>query len=157
MRGKPASKRKILSDPKYGKQDVAKFINFLMTDGKKSTAQGCVYGAFDLIEKDGKKPLDVFEKAISNVAPAMEVRSRRVGGANYQIPMPVRGERQKTLAYRWIIKAAKSRKGHSMAERLAGEFVDAAEGLGDSVKKKQDVHKQAEANRAFAHFGRRRK
>jgi len=157
MRGKPAQKRKILPDPKYGKLDLAKFINQVMRDGKKSVAQKCVYGALDLIESAGKKPLEVYDKAISNISPQMEVRSRRVGGANYQIPMPVRGERQKALAYRWLIKAAKARKGRSMAEKLASELQEAADGLGDAIKKKQDVHKTADANKAFAHFGRRRK
>jgi len=157
MRGKPAQKRKILADPKYKRLEVAKFINQLMIGGKKSTAQQCVYGAFDLIEKADKNALQIFDKALANISPQMEVRSRRVGGANYQIPMPVRGERQKALAYRWIIGAARARKGRSMAEKLATEFQEAAEGLGDAAKKKQDVHRAAEANKAFAHFARRRK
>lgn len=156
MRGKAAPKRSISADPKFGRLDLAKFINFVMIGGKKSIAQKVVYGAFDVLEKKGKKPLEAFDKAISNIAPQMEVRSRRVGGANYQIPMPVRGERQQTLAYRWLIKAAKSRKEKSMAQRLGMEISEAAEGLGEAMKKKQDVHKMAESNKAFAHFARRR-
>lgn len=157
MRGKPAPKRHIAADPKFGRLDLAKFINFVMIGGKKSTAQSVVYGAFEHLEKAGKKPLEAFDKAISNISPQMEVRSRRVGGANYQIPMPVRGDRQQTLAYRWLIKAAKSRKEKSMAARLGNEIAEAAEGLGEAMKKKQDVHKMAESNKAFAHFARRRK
>src|SRR3989338_3277054 len=152
MRGKRAPERKIIPDPKYGNLTVAKFINFFMKKVKKTVAQQCVYGAFDLLEKQEKKPLEVFEQAVSNVSPQVEVRSRRVGGANYQIPMPVRGERQRALAFRWITKAAQASKGKTMAEKLAVELKNAAEGLGDAVKKKQDVHRMAEANRAFAHF-----
>lgn len=154
MRHKPATHREPLPDLKYGRIDVAKFINFIMLNGKKSLAERAVYGAFDAIEKAEKKPLDVFEQAIANTTPQMEVRSRRVGGANYQIPMPVRGERQRALSFRWLRGASRARKGHSMAEKLAAELMDAAQGLGDAVKKKQDVHRMAEANRAFAHFAR---
>lgn len=154
MRHKPAVRRNILPDSKYGNTTIAKFINFVMKGGKKSIAEKCVYGAFDLIEKQEKKALEVFELAFVNVTPQVEVRSRRVGGANYQIPMPVRGDRQRTLAFRWLIGAAQKRKGHSMAEKLASELQEAADGVGDAVKKKQDVHRMAEANRAFAHFAR---
>lgn len=154
MRHKQVSRREPLPDPKYGRVDVAKFINFIMLNGKKTLAQRAVYGAFDAIEKADKKPLEVFEQAIANTTPQMEVRSRRVGGANYQIPMPVRGERQRALTFRWLRAASRLRKGHGMAEKLAAELMDAAQGLGDAVKKKQDVHRMAEANRAFAHFAR---
>jgi len=156
MRGKPAPKRTIPSDVKYGKQNIAKFINYLMQSGKKSVAQGVVYGALETVGQKSKRPeLEVFEEAIKNVTPQMEVRSRRVGGSNYQVPMPVRGERQRYLAYRWLINAARARKGRSMIEKLTDEIIDAAQGLGDAVKKKQDVHRMADSNKAFAHFARR--
>ena len=155
MRHKQVTPREPAPDSKYGRVDIAKFINYIMVDGKKSLAEKCVYGAFDLIEKAEKKPLEVFEQAVTNTTPQMEVRSRRVGGANYQIPMPVRGERQRALTFRWLRAASRGRKGgHGMAEKLAGELMDAAQGIGDAVKKKQDVHRMAEANRAFAHFAR---
>ncbi|MBI4098654.1 MAG: 30S ribosomal protein S7 [Candidatus Magasanikbacteria bacterium] len=154
MRHKPAVRRTILPDSKYGNPTIAKFINFLMERGKKSAAEKIMYGAFDIIDAAGKKAIDVFELAFANVTPQVEVRSRRVGGANYQIPMPVRGERQRALAFRWLIGAARARKGHSMAEKLASELQEAADGVGDAVKKKADVHRMAEANRAFAHFAR---
>jgi small subunit ribosomal protein S7 len=155
MRGKPAKKRIIKPDPRYGNAVVAKFTNMLMERGKKSVAQSIIYGAFDLIGQDGKKdPLVVFEEAIKNVQPQVEVRSKRVGGANYQVPLPVRGERQYALAFRWIIDAARNRKGKPMAEKLATILIEAQQGLGDAVKKRDDVHRMAEANKAFAHFAR---
>lgn len=155
MRGKQAPKRSILQDPKYARVDIAKFVNYVMIGGKKSTAQRVVYGAFDLIEaKTKKSPLEVFDEAMKNVGPMLEVKSKRVGGANYQIPMQVRAERRIQLAYRWLLAAARSVKGKSMAERLANEIIAASEGNGEAVKKKQDVQRMAEANRAFAHFAR---
>ncbi|MFA4954100.1 MAG: 30S ribosomal protein S7 [Patescibacteria group bacterium] len=155
MRGKQAPRRKTLSDQKYANPIVAKFINYVMKDGKKSTAQRVVYAAFAIMEEKAKKPaLDVFNEAIKNVAPLLEVRSRRVGGANYQIPIQVRADRRNQLAFRWILTAARSRKGKPMAEKLSTELLNAAENTGDAVKKKQDVQRMAEANRAFAHFAR---
>ncbi len=157
MRGKQAPKRTIEPDPKYNSLLVAKLINTMMRRGKKNTAQKVVYSAFALIatkEEDGKKlnPVDVLNKAMKNVAPSIETRSRRVGGANYQIPQPVRPERRQTLAFRWIMAAANKKKGLGMASKLAHELTVAALGEGDAVKKKQDVQKMAESNRAFAHF-----
>ncbi len=155
MRGKQAPKRSILSDPKYTSPVVAKFVNYVMKDGKKSTAQKVVYSAFDIIEEKTKKPaIEVFTEAINNVSPLLEVKSKRVGGANYQIPMQVRAERRQQLAFRWILLAARSKKGKPMAQKLATELLAAAENQGDAVKKKQDVQRMAEANRAFAHFAR---
>lgn len=155
MRGKPAPKRKIEPDAKYANPLVTKLINHVMRKGKKSTAKEVVYTAFAIIEKNTKQsPVEVFDAAMKNVGPAMEVRSRRVGGANYQIPIPVRGERRVALTFRWILEAAKSKKGKPMAERLAQELIDAAKNTGEAVKKKMNVHRMAEANRAFAHFAR---
>ena len=155
MRGKKAVKRDIAPDPRYGNQTVAKFINYIMQGGKKSTAQGIVYGAFDIIAKKTEKdPLDIFDEAMKNVTPTVETKSKRVGGANYQVPMPVRGERRMALAFRWMIGAARKKAGKPMSVRLAGELMAAAQGEGDAVKKKTDVHRMAEANRAFAHFSR---
>ena len=155
MRGKRASKRKILPDPKYKSTSVAKLINYVMERGKKTVAQSIVYGAFDLIKEKAKQdPLEVFDQAVKNVTPALEVKSRRVGGANYQIPIPVRGERKIYLAYHWIIDAARHKKGKPMAEKLANELFEAFQNQGDAVKKRMDVHRMAEANRAFAHFAR---
>jgi small subunit ribosomal protein S7 len=157
-RGKSIPKRVINPDARYNSLLLAKFINFVMQDGKKSTAQKIVYGALDkLAEKTGEGQLESFEKAIEIVKPLVEVRSRRVGGANYQIPMPVVGNRQNTLTFRWIISAAQSRKGKSMADRLASEMSDALEGVGGAMKKKDDTHRMAEANKAFAHFARFRR
>ncbi len=154
MRGKSASKRTIQPDSKYHREDLAKFINYIMRRGKKSVAEKAVYNCFDLIsEKTKQDPLEIFDRAIKNVAPTVEVRSRRIGGANYQIPIAVRPDRSFTLAARWIIGAAQSRKG-KMSARLAEEIIGAAENEGTAIKKKQDVYKMAEANRAFAHFGR---
>ena len=153
MRGKQAPKRTISPDPKYQSELVAKFINLIMADGKKSVAQEIVYGAFDLIqEKTKKKGFDVFEQAINNVSPILEVKSRRIGGANYQIPVEVTGERKITLAMRWIIDAAVAKKGMPMKQRLAQELMDAVNKQGNAMKKREDVHRMAEANRAFAHF-----
>lgn len=155
MRGKQAPRRNITSDPKYASPVVAKFINYVMKDGKKSTAQKIVYGAFDIVEEKAKKPsIDVFTAALNNVSPLLEVKSKRVGGANYQIPMQVRAERRSQLAFRWLLLAARSKKGKPMAEKLAAEILAASENQGDAVKKKQDVQRMAEANRAFAHFAR---
>ncbi len=156
MRGKQAPKREITPDPKYGNVYIAKLINSIMYDGKKSVAQKVVYDALDLIgEKTKENPLDVFDRAIKNVMPSLEVKSRRVGGANYQVPMSVRGERRYVLAYRWLITAARTKKGRPMAEKLADELAAAANNEGEAIKKKLDVQRMAEANRAFAHFAKR--
>lgn len=155
MRGKQAPKRAIKPDPKYRNAVIAKFINYVMRDGKKTTAQNVVFSAFEIIaERTKQDPLDVFDKAMKNVQPTVEVKSKRVGGANYQIPIQVRGERRVSLGFRWVIAAAESKKGRPMAEKLAAELISAAAGEGDAVKKKMDVHRMAEANRAFAHFAR---
>lgn len=156
MRGKQAPKRELTPDPKFGNIYITKLINSIMYDGKKSVAQKVVYDALDLIgEKSKENPLDVFDRALKNVMPSLEVKSRRVGGANYQVPISVRGERRYVLAYRWIITAARSKKGRSMADRLAEELVAAGNNEGEAVKKKLDVQRMAEANRAFAHFAKR--
>ena len=141
-------------DLKYGSQRVEKFINSVMWDGKKSTARKVVYDAFDIIKEKTKTetPLDVFETAIRNVGPAMEIRSRRVGGANYQVPREVRAERKQALAFRWILIAARGGKGKPMAQKLAQELMNAANNEGSAIKKKEDVLRMAEANKAFAHF-----
>ncbi|MBI4280903.1 30S ribosomal protein S7 [Candidatus Uhrbacteria bacterium] len=155
MRGKPAPKRIISPDQKYGSPIVAKLVNYVMRDGKKSTAIQIVYGALEEIrEKIKSEPVEVLHTAIKNVSPTLEVRSRRVGGANYQVPIPVRGERRLSLAFRWTIGAAKSKKGRSMAAKLADELLAAANNEGEAIKKKMDVQRMAEANRAFAHFAR---
>ncbi|MBI5732066.1 MAG: 30S ribosomal protein S7 [Candidatus Magasanikbacteria bacterium] len=155
MRGKRAPKRKILPDPKFQNFLAAKFINCLMRRGKKTVAQKIFYGALDLIkEKMKKEPLEIFEEAIRNVGPTVETKSRRVGGANYQVPQPVRGERKNALSFRWIIEAAKKVKGRAMKEKLAAELIAASQNQGDAVKKKMDMHRMAEANKAFAHFAR---
>jgi len=155
MRGKPAPKRIIHPDPKYGNTLVAKFVNYVMRDGKKNTAQSVVFKAFDIVaDRTKQDPLDVFDTAIKNIAPLIEVRGRRVGGANYQVPIPVRGERKYALTFRWILAAARAKKRKQMAEKLADEFIAAFNREGDAMKKRNDVHKMAEANRAFAHFAR---
>lgn len=154
MRGKPAPKRKISPDPRYNSVTVARFINYIMERGKKSVAQKVVYGAFDVLAKKGEA-LDIFDKAIKNIGPEVEVRGKRIGGANYQIPMEVRGDRRMALAFRWIIGAAKARKGKPMREKLASELLDAANQTGVAIKKKEDTYRMAQANKAFAHFGRR--
>ncbi|MBI4457667.1 30S ribosomal protein S7 [Candidatus Uhrbacteria bacterium] len=155
MRGKAAPRRVIEPDPKHGNIMVAKLINYLMRDGKKSTAQKVVYDALEIIrEKSKTDPVEVFDNAIKNVQPAVEVKSKRVGGANYQIPIQVRGERRVALGFRWLISAAQAKKGRPMAQKLAEELTAAANNEGDAIKKKMDVHRMAEANRAFAHFAR---
>ena len=152
-RRKSAAKRVVLPDPKYGEAVVTQFINGLMQRGKKSLAETILYDAFDLIEKDTQKPgLEVFKKAIDNVRPILEVKSRRVGGATYQVPVEVRSSRRMALAIRWIISYARARKEHSMAEKLAAELIAASKKEGASVKKREDTHRMAEANKAFAHF-----
>ena len=155
MRGKQAVKRKIEGDIRYNDTDVAKFINYIMKAGKKTVAQSIIYGAFDIIKETTKQdPRHVFNKALKKISPLLEVRGRRIGGANYQIPYQVRGERRFTLGSRWLIEAAKARKGKPMKIKLADEIMAAAQGEGSAVKKKEMVHKTAEANRAFAHFAR---
>src|SRR5687767_4892944 len=152
-RRRAAEKREILPNAKYGDLVVAKFMNTVMTRGKKSVAESIVYGSFDLIEKKLKKnPVDVFRAAVDNVKPAIEVRSRRVGGATYQVPVEVRTERSQALAIRWLIQAARARAERTMAQRLSVEFMEAAENRGTAVKKREDTHKMAEANRAFSHY-----
>ena len=146
-------KREVLPDPVYGNIVVSKLINSIMLDGKKSTAQKIVYGAFDQIkEQTGEDPLDVFNKAMENIMPQLEVKARRVGGANYQVPVEVRPARRQTLGLRWLTQYTRARSERTMAERLAKEIMDAANGTGASVKKREDTHKMAEANKAFAHF-----
>lgn len=153
MRKRKAEKRKILPDPKFNDIVVTRFINNIMIQGKKNTARKLVYGAFDIIgEKTKQEPLEVFRKAMSNVAPVLEVRSRRVGGATYQVPVEVREDRRVALAIRWIKNYASSRRDKSMALRLASELMAASKGEGSSVKKRDDTHRMAEANKAFAHF-----
>jgi len=155
MRGKPAPKRKIEPDIKYNDTDVAKFINYIMKRGKRSVAQKVVYGSFDIIKEETKQdPRHVFHKALKRVSPLVEVRGKRVGGANYQVPFQVRGERRFALGCRWLINAAKARKGRAMPDKLAREILDAVNGEGAAVKKRDDVHRMAEANKAFAHFAR---
>lgn len=152
---RPVKNRNIAgSDIKYGSTKVEKFINSLMWSGKKSTARKVVYDAFEIIKEKTKTedPLEVFETALRNVGPQMEVRSRRIGGANYQVPREVRPERKQALAFRWILLAARAGKGKPMAEKLAAELISAAKGEGSAVKKKDDTHRMAEANKAFAHF-----
>jgi len=148
-----ADKREINPDPKFGDLVVSKFMNNLMYDGKKSAAEGIVYGAMEKIQSKAKQdPLQVFHDALNNVAPAIEVRSRRVGGATYQVPVEVRTERRQALAIRWIIIAARGRNENTMVDRLSGELLDAANNRGTAVKKREDTHKMAEANRAFSHY-----
>jgi len=152
MRRKRNYKRDILPDPKFQNVVVAKFINRLMTRGKKSVAQRVLYDAFDLLVKQQKDPMQIFDEAIKNISPALEVKSKRVGGANYQVPREVRGERKLALTFRWIIEGSRAKKGKPMAARLAEEFLAASKNEGTAVKKKQDMHRMAEANKAFAHF-----
>ena len=152
-RRREVAKRVILPDPKYHDRLVAKFMNAVMLDGKKSVAESIVYGAFDLItERSGEEPIEVFKKALDNVRPVLEVKSRRVGGSTYQVPVEVRADRRNALAFRWIITYARGRGEKTMRERLAGEFLDAANNRGAAVKKKEDTHRMAEANKAFAHY-----
>ncbi|WP_349368475.1 30S ribosomal protein S7 [Salinarimonas sp.] len=148
-----AEKREINPDPKYGDLVLSKFMNSIMYDGKKSNAESIVYGAFDLVESRAKTdPLEIFKAALENVAPAIEVRSRRVGGATYQVPVEVRPERRQALAIRWLITAARARNDKTMVERLSAELMDAAANRGSAVKKREDTHRMAEANRAFSHY-----
>lgn len=152
-RRREVPKRVILPDPKFGNQEVAKFMNVIMNSGKKAVAERIVYGAFEQIgKKSGKDPVEVFGQAMSNVRPVVEVKSRRVGGANYQVPVEVRPSRRNALAMRWIKDAARKRGEKSMGQRLAGELLDAAEGRGGAMKKREEVHRMAEANKAFSHF-----
>ena len=152
-RRRVVAKREILPDPKYGNQTVAKFINHVMVSGKKSVAESIVYGALRRIEeRDRREPVETFEKALEAVAPMVEVKSRRVGGATYQVPVEVRPTRRQALAMRWLVDSARARSEKSMAARLAGELVDAAEGRGTAVRRREETHRMAEANRAFAHY-----
>ena len=148
-----AEKREVNPDPKYGDLVVSKFMNFIMYSGKKSVAESIVYGALELVkEKAGLDPVELFHKALENVSPNLEVRSRRVGGATYQVPVEVRPERRRALAIRWLISAARSRNENTMVGRLAAELLDAANNRGAAIKKREDTHRMAEANRAFSHY-----
>ena len=152
-RRRAAVKREVLPDPKFGDAVVTKFMNCLMHEGKKSVAERIVYGAFDRIQRrTGQEPLRVFHEALTNVRPAVEVRSRRVGGATYQVPVEIKGDRRMSLAMRWMIASARARTGKTMADKLAGEIMDAANNRGNAIKKREDTHKMAEANKAFAHY-----
>ncbi|NLB51819.1 MAG: 30S ribosomal protein S7 [Syntrophomonadaceae bacterium] len=149
----PVPKRDVLPDPVYNSKVFTKLVNQIMWDGKKSIAEGICYGAFEIVEKKtGKDAMEAFEEAMKNITPIVEVRARRVGGANYQVPVEVRPERRQTLAIRWLVAYARKRGEKTMEQRLAGEIVDAYNGTGGSVKKREDTHKMAEANRAFAHY-----
>ncbi len=152
-RRKRSLKREVLPDPKYHDTVITRFVNTLMLDGKKSTAERILYGSFDLInERMGRDPVEVFRKAIDNVKPAVEVKSRRVGGSTYQVPMEVRPDRRNALAMRWLVLYARQRNEKTMIERLANEFIDAFNNRGGSIKKKEDTHRMADANKAFAHY-----
>ena len=147
------AKRDVLADPVYNSKMVTRLVNSIMYDGKKGVAQKIVYGAFDIVrEKTGNDPLEMFEKALENIMPSLEVKSRRVGGSTYQVPMEVRAERRQTLGLRWLTNYSRNRSERTMAARLAGEIMDAANNLGSAVKKREDTHKMAEANKAFAHY-----
>ena len=153
MRKRRAVKRDVLADPIYNSKLVTKLINRIMIDGKKGVAQTIFYDAMNLIEeKTSENPMDVLNKALDNIKPALEVKSRRVGGANYQVPIEVRPDRSQALGLRWLVQYARLRGGHSMAENLANEIIDASEGTGAAVKKREDTHRMAEANKAFAHY-----
>ena len=153
MRKKRAVKRELLPDSIYNSKVVTKLINQIMIDGKKGTAQKIIYEAFDIIkEKTNEEPIVVFEKAMKNIKPALEVKTRRVGGANYQVPVEVKADRAQALSFRWLAQYARLRHGKSMAEKLAAEIIDASNGTGAAVKKREDTHKMAEANKAFAHY-----
>ncbi|WP_417598834.1 30S ribosomal protein S7 [Oceanospirillum sp.] len=152
-RRRVAAKREIIPDPKFGNERLAKFMNHVMVSGKKSVAEKIVYGALDKVEERSKEqPLEMFEKALESIQPLVEVKSRRVGGATYQVPVEVRPARRMALAMRWLVDAARGRGEKSMDLRLAGEILDAAEGKGAAVKKREDVHRMAEANKAFSHY-----
>jgi small subunit ribosomal protein S7 len=149
----PAPKRQVLPDPRFNSRTIARFVNKLMLRGKKSTAEQITYGAFDILKtKTGKDPMEVFTQALNNAMPLVEVRPRRVGGATYQVPMEVRPDRRQAMGMRWLISFARSRPGRTMQERLAAELLDAANNQGASVKKREDTHRMAEANKAFAHY-----
>lgn len=149
----PVPKRDVLPDPIYGSKLVTRFVNKLMRDGKRGTAERIFYGALDLVrERTGKEPLEVFEAALKNVSPLLEVKPRRVGGATYQVPVEVAPERQQMLSIRWLTQYSRARGEKTMIERLAGEIADAAQGVGASIKKREDTHRMAEANKAFAHY-----
>ena len=153
MRKRRAVKRDVLPDPIYKSKVVTKLVNTIMLDGKKGTAQTIVYEAFDQVKtKTSKDPLEVFTQAMENIKPALEVKSRRVGGANYQVPIEVKADRKQALGIRWLINYARLRGGHSMAENLANEIIDASNGTGAAVKKREETHRMAEANKAFAHY-----
>ena len=153
MRKRAAVKRDVLPDPLYKSKVVTKLINQIMLDGKKGTAQTILYDAFDQIkEKTGEEPMEVFNKALENIKPALEVKTRRVGGANYPVPIEVKADRAQALGLRWLVQYSRLRGGHSMAENLANEIMDAANGVGASVKKREETHRMAEANKAFAHY-----
>ena len=153
MRKKQAINRDVLADPIYNSKMITKLINGIMQDGKKGTAQKILYDAFDIVkEKTGKDPVEVFNKAFENIKPSLEIKSRRVGGSNYQVPMEVREDRANALVLRWLVQYAKNRNGKGMAEKLAAEIIDASNGVGGAVKKREDTHKMAEANKAFAHY-----
>lgn len=152
-RRRVAAKREILPDPKFGNVLLAKFVNHVMESGKKSVAERIVYGALEVMQgKTGKDPVGMFESALENIAPVVEVKARRVGGATYQVPVEVRATRRNALAMRWLVEYARNRGEKSMPQRLAGEMMDAAQGKGSAVKKKEDVHRMAEANKAFSHY-----
>ena len=153
-RRRRADKREVLPDPKFGDLTVTKFMNYVMYEGKKAVAENIMYGAFDILESKRKDqgPLETFHAALDNVAPSIEVRSRRVGGATYQVPVEVRPERRTTLAIRWIIDAARERNEKTMVDKLSGELLDASNNRGNAVKKREDTHRMAEANRAFSHY-----
>ncbi len=152
-RRRRAEKREVLPDPKFGDTVLSKFMNSIMQDGKKSVAEGIIYGAFDRIQgRSGQDPIRVFHEALDNVKPDLEVRSRRVGGATYQVPVEVRSDRAQALGIRWLITAARGRSENTMSERLAGELMDAANNRGTAVKKREDTHRMAEANKAFSHY-----
>ncbi|HRF88525.1 MAG TPA: 30S ribosomal protein S7 [Pseudomonadales bacterium] len=152
-RRRVAAKREVLPDPKFGSTLLAKFVNHVMDSGKKSVAERIVYGALDIVkEKLGKEPVEIFEQAMENIAPMVEVKARRVGGATYQVPVEVRPSRRNALAMRWMVEYSRKRGEKSMRQRLAGEMMDAAQGKGAAVKKREDVHRMAEANKAFSHY-----
>ena len=153
MRRARAVKREVLPDPKFNNLTVARFINQVMKRGKKNTARKLVYDAFIIVYNSSKKdPVEVFDAALKNVSPVLEIKGKRIGGANYQIPYEVKGNRKNTLAFRWLLEASRNRKGKSMAEKLAGEILEAAKNQGTAIKKKMDTHRMAEANKAFAHY-----
>ena len=153
MRKRKAEKRNVLPDPIYNSKMITKLINGIMLDGKKGTAQTILYDAFDIIkEKTKQDPLEVFNKAFENIKPALEIKSRRVGGSNYSVPTEINDDRAQALALRWLVQYSKARSGRGMAENLANEIIDASNGIGSSVKKREDTHKMAEANKAYAHY-----